>query len=139
MSKKINNLKKIALIYGISLLIIASLRYIPGATDPQGLLFGLFHLDWLDDIVHTITGLGGIYAARTSIKNCILYFKGIGFLYSIDAVIGLLYGQNPLHIGFWTGEPLITNIIVKILVNTPHFLGGFFALFLAFHIVKNSK
>ena len=140
--RKISTLQKFAWFYGISLLIIASLRWIPGATDSQGLLFGLFQLDWLDDIVHTLTGLWGVVGAWTSRRQSIIFFRGIGIFYTIDAIIGLAYGQNPLHIGFWSGEALLTGL-TRVLVNTPHLLGGILALILGFYfgrkVVKSKK
>ncbi len=134
--KKKSLLVKFAWGYGISLLIIASLRFIPGISDAEGHLFGLFHLDWLDDILHTITGIWGIYAAWKGKVQCITYFKGMGFLYTPDAIIGLLYGQNPLHIGFWIGEPLYGTLIERIMINGPHFAGGALALYLAYVLGK---
>lgn len=136
MTGKIPLIQKIAWFYGISLLIIASLRFIPGVTDSHGLLFGLFHLDWLDDVIHTATGVWGIFGAWHSPAMATVYFRGIGLLYTTDAAIGLAYGQNPLHIGFWTGEPLITEAVPRILVNIPHFVGGALALYLGFYYGK---
>ena len=129
------NFQKYAWFYGISLLIIASLRWLPGVTDSQGLLFGLFQLDWLDDIVHTLTGLWGVFGAWVSTWQSVIFFKGIGIFYTLDAVIGLAYGQNPLHIGFWGGEALLTGAH-RILVNMPHFIGGSIALLLGFYFGK---
>lgn len=130
-------LQNIAWFYGIVLLIIASLRFIPGVTDSSGLLFGLFHLDWLDDILHIGTGLWGVFAAWRSPRQSVLYFRGIGLLYTLDAVIGLAIGQNPLHVGFWSGEALLTGT-TRIFVNLPHFLGGIVALLLGFVFGKEA-
>jgi hypothetical protein len=133
--KKISTIQKFAWFYGISLLIIASLRWIPGVTDSHGLLFGLFQLDWLDDIIHTLTGLWGVFGALVSARQSAIFFRGIGLLYTIDAIIGLAYGQNPFHIGFWGGEALLTGLL-RILVNIPHLLGGLLALYLGFYLGK---
>ena len=142
MWNKMSTLQKFAWFYGVTLLIIASLRYIPGATDSHGLLLGLFQLDWLDDIVHTATGLWAVFAAWHSVRQSAIYFRGIGLLYTVDAVIGLAYGQNPLHIGFWGGELLLRGL-PRVLVNMPHFLGGSLALLLGFYfgreVIKSRK
>ena len=42
-------LQKISLGYFVALMIAASLNYIPGLTDDQGLAFGIFALDLFDD------------------------------------------------------------------------------------------
>lgn len=130
--------KPIVWFYGVSLLIVASLRFIPWINDPQGNLFGVFHLDWLDDILHTGTGVWALVAVSQSRRWSEIYLIGIGALYFSDAVIGLIYGQNPLHIGFWTGEPLYLTFLSRVLINGPHFFLGGFALLFGLHLRRQT-
>ena len=46
------SLRIIALVYAVILLGAASLNYIPGITDENGLAFGIFQLDPFDDALH---------------------------------------------------------------------------------------
>jgi hypothetical protein len=136
MKKTISAVQKFAWLFAAVLLFIVVIRYVPGAIDDQGRLFGLFKLDWLDDILHMVTGLWAAFAAWHSVRQSVLYFKVIGVLYGADGFIGMVYGQNPLHIGFWTGEHVIADLGVRMLINAPHFFGGVFALFLGFYFGK---
>ena len=62
----------LCLVYFVALIVAASLNYIPGLTDANGLAFGIFALDIYDDALHVasavwalISGLSSHRAART--------------------------------------------------------------------------
>lgn len=133
-----NLYKRVVIFYGVSLLIVASLRFFPWINDAEGRLFGLFHLDWLDDIVHTFTGVWGLVALKKGRIWCETFLIVMGGMYFLDSLIGLSYGQNPLHIGFWTGEPLYMTAISRLLINGPHAILGGLAFFYGLSLKSQS-
>ena len=55
--------QKIALGYFVVLLGAASLNYIPGVTDADGVAFGVFALDLFDDALHAASAAWALAAA----------------------------------------------------------------------------
>lgn len=105
--------KTFALIYGIVFIIVGVAGFIPGLVQPvgdhglvvdegHGLLFGLFPVNILHNIVHLLFGIWGLLAART-LGAARGYFKAVFIIYAVLAVLGLipaantLFGLVPLH------------------------------------------
>ncbi|HET9023457.1 MAG TPA: DUF4383 domain-containing protein, partial [Burkholderiaceae bacterium] len=70
------NTNRTALVYGIVFLIVGVAGFIPGITAPHshpevtaqtglGLLFGLFPVNLLHNVVHLLFGIWGVFAARS--------------------------------------------------------------------------
>jgi hypothetical protein len=70
------NTNRFALIYGIAFLIVGVAGFVPGITTPHthpeitaqsglGLLFGLFPVNLLHNIVHILFGIWGLFAMRS--------------------------------------------------------------------------
>jgi hypothetical protein len=96
------NTNRIALIYGIVFLVVGVAGFIPGITTPHthpevtaqtglGLLFGLFPVNLLHNIVHVLFGIWGVFAAR-SLAGARAYFKSVAIIYAILGVMGLIPG-----------------------------------------------
>lgn len=118
-------MRKVAAVYAVVLLAAASLNYIPGLTDTEGLAFGIFALDIFDDLLHVASAIWAAIAAclsRNASSAFLLYF---GLLYFADGLMGLVTGSGYLDLGIinygWQSLPLG----FKILANLPHIaLGG---------------
>lgn len=118
-------LQRIAMAYFVVLLGAASLNYIPGVTDENGIAFGIFALDIFDDALHLVSALwalvAGLIAHRTA-KTFLLLF---GFLYLADGVMGLITGSGYLDLGILTYGVQDLPFTFKIMANLPHIgLGG---------------
>ena len=61
-------LQKLCFAYFAVLMIAASLNYVPGLTDEDGLAFGIFALDIYDDALHVASALWALVAGLTSHK-----------------------------------------------------------------------
>jgi len=107
------NTNRFALIYGIVFLVVGVAGFIPGITTPHthpevtaqsglGLLFGLFPVNLLHNIVHVLFGIWGIAAAR-SLGGARTYFRAVAVIYAILGVMGLIpalrstFGLIPLY------------------------------------------
>ena len=79
MKKKVVAIQKIAWLYAGLFLFVVLLGYIPGLTY-NGLLFGRFDIDPIDDILHLASAIWAAFAAWYSLRASIFYFKLFGIL-----------------------------------------------------------
>lgn len=115
--------------YTVSLLIAASLNYIPGLTDAEGRAFGIFALDIFDDSLHFFSALWALIAGLLSHRAARIFLIYFGALYFGDGFLGLITGSGYLDFGIFNYGIQDFPFVFKILNNLPHlFLGGF-ALF----------
>lgn len=123
--KSPSTLQKLAWVYALMFFIIGTLAYMPGLTDAEGYLFGLFHLDWWDDALHIGSGLWAAAAAWRSRWATNLFFKLFGVIYGMDGVVGFLLGQGYLDGGiFQHGPDLTISWGTKFAANLPHIIIG---------------
>ena len=88
-------LKKSAAAFGVVFLAIGALGFVPAAV-PGGHLLGLFHINALHNIIHLASGAVALWAGLTSERNAKLYFRIFGIVYAAVAVLGFVYGDQPL-------------------------------------------
>lgn len=102
-----------ALVYGVVFLLVGIAGFIPGlVTEPQptteadlepaGLLFGLFPVNLLHNLVHIAFGIWGLAVFR-SLSGARLYARSVAVIYAVLAVMGLIpvlqttFGLIPLY------------------------------------------
>ncbi len=119
-------LQKLALSYFVALMIAASINYIPGLTNDQGLAFGIFALDPYDDALHVASAVWALAAGFTSYRASRVFMILFGFAYLCDGILGMFTGYGFLDLGIFTNESLGANFSVgRFLANLPHLgLGG---------------
>lgn len=124
-----SRLQKIALGYFVALMIAASLNYIPGLTDDDGLAFGIFALDIYDDALHVASALWALVAGLMSHRAARMFLILFGFAYLGDGMFGLFTGYGYLDLGIFTNASAGTEFsLPRLLANLPHLaLGGFAA------------
>ncbi|MCV6593226.1 MAG: hypothetical protein OIF48_09770 [Silicimonas sp.] len=120
--------RKIAGLYFVILLGAASLNYIPGVTDADGVAFGIFALDLFDDALHLASALWALAAALISAKAARTFLLLFGALYLGDGAMGLAVGSGYLDFGIFTNGVLDLPFSFKILANLPHIALGAGAL-----------
>lgn len=119
-------LRWIALGYFVALAAAASLNYIPGLTDENGLSFGIFALDIFDDTLHVASALWALVAALASHRASHIFLRVFGALYLADGALGLVTGSGYLDLGIVNNGILDLPFGFKVLANLPHIgLGGF--------------
>jgi len=112
--------------YTASLLIAASLNYIPGLTDAEGRAFGIFALDIFDDSLHFFSALWALIAGLMSHRASRIFLIYFGALYFGDGLLGLITGSGFLDFGIFNYGIQDYPFVFKILNNLPHLaLGGF--------------
>jgi hypothetical protein len=117
--------RKIALGYFVVLLGAASLNYIPGVTDADGVAFGIFALDLFDDALHAASAAWALVAALVSARAARTFLVLFGALYLGDGALGLATGSGYLDFGIFTYGIQNLDFGFKVLANLPHIaLGG---------------
>lgn len=122
-------LQKIALGYFVALMGAASLNYIPGLTDDQGLAFGIFALDIFDDALHVASAIWALVAGLMSHRAARMFLLLFGAAYLGDGVFGFFTGYGYLDLGIFTNPSAgMSFTIFRVLANLPHIALGGFAL-----------
>jgi hypothetical protein len=134
--KEMNLIQLYAWIYAAMFLFVVLLGYIPGFTNADGQLFGLFRIDPIDDILHLGSAIWAALAAWTSVRAATLYFKLFGVLYFLDGLVGFLFGQGYLDGGIFIYGPLPLDWSIKFAANLPHMLIGGMAIVIGFGLSR---
>lgn len=122
-------LQKICIGYFVALMIAASLNYIPGLTDENGLAFGIFALDIFDDSLHVVSALWALASGLISSRAARTFLILFGAAYLGDGVFGFFIGYGYLDLGIFTNDSLgMAFTLPRILANLPHLALGGFAL-----------
>ena len=124
-----SKLQKISLGYFVALMIAASLNYVPGLTDDDGLAFGIFALDIYDDALHVASALWALVAGLMSHRAARMFLILFGLAYLGDGVFGFFTGYGYLDLGIFTnGSAGMEFSLPRLFANLPHLaLGGFAA------------
>src|SRR5215210_2997234 len=88
-------LKTFAIIFGIVMLVVGVLGFIPEAA-PDGFLLGLFHVDTLHNLIHISTGVVAILCGLSSEYASRIYFQVFGIVYAVVAILGYYYMDRPI-------------------------------------------
>lgn len=132
-------IRYIAIGYMISLFAAAALNYIPGLTDTQGRVFGIFALDIFDDLLHLFSGIWAGVAAYLSHGSSKIFMKYFGILYFTDGLLGLITGSGYLDLGIVNYGWLDLELSFKFLANFPHLALGGFAVISYFMFGRDKK
>jgi uncharacterized protein DUF4383 len=108
------NVRNFALVYGIVFLLVGIAGFIPAFVVPDstgqplainagsGMLFGLFHVNVLHDLVHIAFGLWGLAVCRNAVSSA-RYARSVAVIYAAFVIMGLVpgldtvFGLVPLH------------------------------------------
>lgn len=119
-------MQKLCFAYFMVLMIAASLNYIPGLTDEDGLAFGIFALDIYDDALHVASAVWALIAGLLSHRAARMFMILFGLAYLGDGVFGFFTGYGYLDLGIFTNASAgLDYSLGRVLANVPHLaLGG---------------
>ncbi|MBO9435277.1 hypothetical protein J7394_13755 [Ruegeria sp. R13_0] len=119
------SMQKLCLVYFVVLMIAASLNYIPGLTDDDGLAFGIFALDIYDDALHVASALWALIAGLLSHRAARMFMILFGAAYLGDGVFGFFTGYGYLDLGIFTNASAGLDFSLgRVLANVPHLALG---------------
>lgn len=129
------NLQKLSLGYFVALMIAASLNYIPGLMDENGLAFGIFALDIYDDALHVASALWALVAGLMSHRASRTFLILFGLAYLGDGVFGFFTGYGYLDLGIFTNASAGVDMsLSRMLANLPHLALGGIAVWAGFRL-----
>jgi len=121
--------RKTCFVYAVILLGAASLNYIPGLTDAEGLAFGIFALDPFDDALHLASAIWALAAGIVSARAARIFLILFGAAYLGDGLFGIATGWGYLDFGIFTNASIGPSLsLLRIAANLPHIGLGAVAL-----------
>jgi hypothetical protein len=92
-----NTTQKLAVGFGILLLAVGILGFIPPLT-PAGLLLGVFAVDLEHNLIHLASGAAALAAGPSTDRASRLFFQVFGVIYGLVAVMGFtMHGNDGTH------------------------------------------
>jgi Domain of unknown function (DUF4383) len=88
-------LKPAAIIFGLFFLVAGIGGFFP-ALAPDGMLFGIFMVGPVHNCIHIASGAVALLCAFAGAGAARKYFQIFGVVYLLVAVLGFVYGNNPL-------------------------------------------
>lgn len=132
-------IQKLGIGYAIMFFGVVALNYIPFIHDENHMMFGLFSLQWYDDLIHGFSGLWVLAAVFVSHRATVLFFKIFGSIYLFDGVLGLVTGSGCLDAGiFIDGFRSLSDVEFpgRFFANLPHLIIGGSAVYIGFVLSK---
>lgn len=83
------DVKKLATVFGVVLLLVGVLGFVPGVVTEDGLLLGIFAVDLPHNLIHLVTGGAALAAAKTE-EYARTYFKVFGVVYLLVTLLGFM-------------------------------------------------
>ena len=88
-------LKPAAIIFGLFFL-VAGIGGFVSSLAPDGMLFGIFMVGPVHNCIHLASGAVALLCAFAGAGAARKYFQIFGVVYLLVAVLGFVYGNNPL-------------------------------------------
>jgi hypothetical protein len=115
-------IQKAATWFGVGFVLIAILGFIPGVTN-NSVMLGLFQVDSIQNIIHLLSGVIALVCAG-SMSGARTFFKVLGIVYAIIAIIGFIQGQTVLGIMLANTADNILHLLIAIAALVLGFGGG---------------
>jgi hypothetical protein len=128
-----DSLRTLAWLYAAGFIGIFLITHTPALTDANGLSFGLFKIDPVDDFVHLLSGVAGVIVAWRAHSYIPLFFKLVGIAYMGDAIVGMTTGRGLLDGSlFMQGADSPDFGMTNWALNLPHIIISGIALVIGF-------
>ncbi|MGE0503125.1 MAG: DUF4383 domain-containing protein [Rhizobiaceae bacterium] len=131
-------IQKLAIAYAVMFIVVVAIGYVPAFNDENGYLFGLFSLQWWDDLLHGFSGVWALAAAFVSHRASVIYFRLFGGVYLFDGVLGLVTGSGCLDGGIFIYGIQDIDFMTRVFANLPHLAIGGFAVLVGFVLARGS-
>src|SRR3954462_9233961 len=105
--------KTMAVLFGVILLVVGILGFVPGITKDE-MLLGIFHVNAAHNVVHLLSGAVALFCGMTSFGASRMYFRIFGLVYAAVAVLGFMAGGDTLLLGLISNNMAVTWLHVAI-------------------------
>ncbi len=107
-----------AWVFGIVLVLVGVLGYVPGVVNDGGMLLGIFEVDTMHNIIHLATGVLAILAVMMGYAR--RYFQVFGVVYALVAVVGFVQGDTVLGL---IGVNMADNVLHVVIAAAALWVG----------------
>jgi hypothetical protein len=133
-------LRKLAWLYTAGFIGIFIITHTPALNDENGLSFGLFKIDPVDDFVHLLSGIAGFIVAWRANRYIPLFFKLIGLAYMGDAIVGMMTSRGLLDGSLFSQGAAGADFSMRNwALNLPHIVLSGIALVIGFMTPARSR
>jgi hypothetical protein len=108
--------------FGIVFILIGILGFIPGVTNADGMLLGIFQVDALHNVIHLLSGIVALLCAGSH-KGAKSYFKIFGVIYALVTILGFVGGGNVLGLIMVNGADNALHLIIAVVALALGFGG----------------
>lgn len=117
--------KKLATWFGVVFLLLGVLGFVPGITNDE-MLLGIFHVDAIHNIIHIIFGLLAFWMSMSGEMGAKNYFKVVGVVYGLIAVLGFFQGDSDMLLGIFNNNMADTwlHVVIALIALYVGFAGG---------------
>ena len=106
--------KTMAVLFGVILLVVGILGFVPGVTKDE-MLLGIFHVNTVHNVVHLLSGAAALFCGMTSLGASRNYFRIFGIVYGAVAVLGFMHmGEHTNLLGLISNNDADTYLHVAI-------------------------
>ncbi len=118
--------KTLATWFGVIFILIGVLGFIPGITNDENMLLGIFHVDMIHNIIHLLTGVLALWMGMAGEASAKGYFKIFGVVYALVAVLGFFQGDSDMLLGLFHNNMADTwlHVVVAVVFLWAGFSGG---------------
>lgn len=88
-------LKNLAMVFGVVFLAVGILGFVPGITNDEDMLLGIFQVSTLHNVIHILSGIAALAAVKSD-EYARLYFLIFGAVYTLVALVGWVDGETVL-------------------------------------------
>lgn len=106
-------LKQLAVIVGVVFLLVGVLGFVPGVTNDQDLLLGIFLVGTLQNLIHIVGGIAAFISSKTE-DYAQLYFRIFGVVYAVVALAGIVQGDTVLGLFDVNAAENILHVVLAI-------------------------
>lgn len=114
-------LQKLSMIFGVVLLLVGVLGFVPGITT-NGYLLSIFHINAMHNIIHLVSGAVALWAGMTSAKAAKMYFQVFGVIYGLVTILGFFAGEE-LLLGLVANN--MADVILHLVIAAVAIYAGF--------------
>lgn len=116
------NIQKAAKWFGIILILVGILGFVPGVTTDEGLLLGIFKVDAVHNVIHLLSGIIALFCAGNA-GSARSYFIIFGIVYGLVAVIGFVQHDHVLGVFSINNADNILHVAITLFALVLGFTG----------------
>ncbi|MEX1052157.1 MAG: DUF4383 domain-containing protein [Patescibacteria group bacterium] len=116
--------KSLATWFGLILVVLGVLGFIPGITNDDKMIFGIFQVDAVHSIVHIVVGALGLWMGMAGMDQAKNYLRIFGVVFALFAIIGFFQTDTILGIMATNMAHTWVYVVLALIFLWGGFAGG---------------